>query len=117
MESFLGGDNDEIMRRIEYLPRELEFEIKNMFNMRMMKLNPVPFKHELLNLSSIEYMKFDKLFESTLGKAKAFSKIKLVLNTKESRYVKDSFNDIFYYQIGFLPNKIILNKLKTISTV
>ena len=67
MDSFLGGDNDEIMRRIEYLPRELEFEIKNIFNMRMMKLNPVPFKCELLNLSSKEYMKFDKLFESTIG--------------------------------------------------
>ena len=117
MDSFLGGDNDEIMRRIEDLPHELEFEIKNMFNMRMMKLNPVPFKCELLNLSSKEYMKFDKLFESTIGKATAFSRIKLVLNIKESRYVKDSFNEIFYCQIGFLPNKMVLNKLKTISTV
>ena len=117
MDLFLAGDNDEIMRRIEDLPCELELDIKNMFNMRMMKLNPVPFKYELLNLSSKEYIKFDKLFESTLGKAKAFSKIKLVLNIKESRYVKDSFNDIFYDQIGFLPNKIILNKFKTISSV
>ena len=117
MDSFLGSDNDEVMRRIENLPHELEFDIKNMFNMRMMKLNPVPFKCELLNLSSIEYMKFDKLFESTLGKAKAFSKIKLVFNIKESRYVKDSFNDIFYDQIGFLPNKMILNKLKAISAI
>ena len=117
MDSFLCIDNDEIMRRIEDLPHELEFEIKNMFNMRMMKLNPVPFKCELLNLSSKEYMKFDKLFESTIGKATAFSRIKLVLNIKESRYVKDSFNEIFYDQIGFLPNKMILNKLKTISAV
>ena len=117
MDLFLAGDNDEIMRRIEDLPCELELDIKNMFNMRMMKLNPVPFKCELLKLSSKEYIKFDKLFESTIGKAKAFSKIKLVLNIKESRYVKDSFNDIFYDQIGFLPNKIILNKFKTISSV
>ena len=38
MESFLGGDNDEIMRRIEYLPRELEFEIKTyLSNMQKQK--------------------------------------------------------------------------------
>ena len=117
MDLFLAGDNDEIMRRIEDLPCELEFKIKNMFNMRMMKLNPVPFKYELLNLSSKEYMKFDKLFESTIGKAIAFSRIKLVFNIKESIYIKDSFNEIFYDQIGFLPNKMILNKLKTISSV
>lgn len=117
MELFVGNNNDEIMKRIKDLPCELEFTIKNIFNMRMMKLNPVPFKNELLDLSSSKYTKFEKLFESNIGKAIAFSKVKLILNIKKSRYVKNSFNEIFYDQIGFLPNKIILNKLKTISAV
>ena len=109
--------NYSILNNIENLPSELEFEIMNMFNMMMMKKNPIPFKDELLNVLSKKYINFNLLFDTEIGKAKIIATIQVILNITENRFVNGEFSGIFYNHLGFQLTPRLIQKLHKLESI
>jgi len=119
MEFFISNNtqNDKILCDLKKLPIELEFDITNMFIMKMISLHPVMFKEELLLItSSIKYSTFLKLTKTNKGRSQISSKLSMIYRILSHRLCqKDHFNDVFTIFFGFKPEFFVLNIIKKIN--
>ena len=118
MEFFISNNtqNDKILCDLKKLPIELEFDITNMFIMKMISLHPVMFKEELLLItSSSEYVNFLKLTKSNKGRSKIYSKLNMIYRILDFRFSKkEDFDYIFSIYFGFKPSFFVLNIIKNL---
>ena len=118
MDIFVKEDGNEVlMSLIKSLPEELENNINDIFLLRMMFLNPVPFKDELSVVFSKKYCDFISLFETKIGLARVYAKIQVIYNILSSKYINEDFDEIFNDQIGFRPTLEIKNRLHKLQFV
>ena len=109
-------ENTKLLCDIKKLPIELEVDITNIFIMKMILLNPIIFKEELLlTTSSSEYVNFLKLTKSNKGRSKISSKLNMIYRILDFRFSKkEDFDYIFSIYFGFKPSFFVLNIIKNL---
>ena len=115
MDFFISNNvqNDKLLCDIKKLPIEIEDEIINMFIMKMISLNPIIFKEELLLTFSINYNSFLKLTKTKKGRSHILCKLNIIHRILSHRLCRnDNFDDLFRIHFGFKPAFVVLKIIK-----
>ena len=114
-----GGDTNKILSSIEFLPIDVQNEIYQIYNMRMIRLVPNPYinTEELKMRSNSNFVKFNRCMKSNLGSSRIYSSLEIIGNVILSSFFQETYYDmmlIFESRFKFKPTIDYINILRCI---
>ena len=114
-----GDDTNKILSSIEFLPIDVQNEIYQIYNMRMIRLVPNPYinTEELKMRSNSNFVKFNRCMKSKLGSSRIYSSLEIIGNVMLSSFFQETYYDmmlIFESRFKFKPTIGYINILRRI---